>query len=594
MLPLDPGHGLNAALPDTEGPTTPISTLGLIRWVLWRQRVRVAVGALAGIAWMGALALIPVALGGAVGGAVDGGSDRDVLFWCGVLGAVIALEAGAGVIRHRSATLLYHRTEWLVERLLLRRVLDRRGGVNADAGAVLAHAQVDARAVGAVADLMCRGSGAVVTFTAVGIGMLLTSPLLGAVVLIGLPAALLALVPLWRPYDRRASEQQARLSAATSTAADILHGMRVVRGLGGETVVRDWFVADSAEVRRSALSLARVGAAWDALSAVIPGLFLAVVLALGGRLALDGDLGAGKLVAFTGLAVFLAIPLATLAEVGDVWASGIAGARRLTATLNAPYAVEDPADPVAPDLAPAPAPELVLDAVVHPGLAGLSLTVGAGELVGLATADPAVTAAVCDVLARRVDPTGGQIRLGGRPLARLPLVEARSAVVVESGHAPWVAEASLAANIALRDPDLPADRTAAALRAAAGDDLLARPEGLGTAVGEGGLMLSGGQRQRVAAARALAGDAPVLVLEDPTSALDTLTEAVFAERLAALRAGRTTLILTVSPTLLGRCERVVLVEAGAVVTDGTHADLLLTEPRYAALFTDLPDAPGQA
>ena len=589
MLPLDPGHGLNAALPDTEGPTAPITTLGLIRWVLWRQRIRVAVGALAGIAWMGALALIPVALGGAVGGAVDGGSGRDVLFWCGVLAAVVALEAGAGVIRHRSATLLYHRTEWLVERLLLRRVLDRRGGVDADAGAVLAHAQVDARAVGAVADLMCRGSGAVVTFTAVGIGMLLTSPLLGAVVLVGLPTALLALVPLWRPYDRRASDQQARLSAATSTAADVLSGMRVVRGLGGETVVRDWFVADSAEVRRSALSLARVGAAWDALSAVIPGLFLAIVLALGGRLALDGDLGAGKLVAFTGLAVFLAIPLATLAEVGDVWASGVAGARRLTATLNAPYAVEDPADPIAPDTAPAP--ELVLDAVEHPALSGLSFTVGPGELVGLATADPAVTAAVCDLLARRADPTQGQIRLGGRPLERHPLAAARTAVVVESGHAPWVAEASLATNIALRDPHLPAHRTAEALRAAAGDDLLARPEGLDTAVGERGLMLSGGQRQRLAAARAFAGDAPVLVLEDPTSALDTLTEVVFAERLAALRAGRTTLVLTVSPTLLGRCERVLLVEDGAVVAEGAHADLLLTEPRYAALFSDLQDAP---
>ncbi len=287
--------------------------------------------------------------------------------------------------------------------------------------------------------------------------------------------------------------------------------------------------------------------------------------------------------AFTGLAVFLAIPLATIAEVGEVWASGIAGARRLTAILNAPTAVAEPAQPLSSGAVTAP--ELVLDDVVHPALAGLSLTVRGAELVGLATADPAATGALCDLLARRTDPVSGEIRVDGRPLSRIALDAVRATVTVESGHAPWVAEASLAANVALRHPDLPEERAAHALRAAAGDDLLARPEGLATEVGERGLMLSGGQRQRVAAARALAADAPVLVLEDPTSALDTLTETVLAERLADARRGRTTLLLTVSPTLLSRCDRVLLVEAGTVVAEGTHAGLL-SDPRYAALFAD--------
>lgn len=581
----DPGDGLNARLADDEGPGTPVTTAGLIRWVLGRQRVRIAVGAVAGIAWMGGLALIPVALGGAVGGAVDGGSGRDVVLWCAVLAAVVGLEAGAGVVRHRTATLLYHRTQWLIERLMLRRVMDRRGGVEADAGAVLAHAQVDARAVGGIADLMCRGSGAIVTFTAVGIGMLITSPLLGAVVLLGLPPCLLALVPLWRPYDRRAGEQQAKLSEATATAADVILGMRVVRGLGGEAVVRQWFTTNSRDVQTSALKLARVGAAWDAVSAVIPGLFLAVVLALGGHLALDGDLGPGKLVAFTGLAVFLAIPLATFSEVGEVWASGIAGSRRLVAVLNAEPAVADPT------AAPAGlGDDLVFAGVTGHGLAGLDLTVGSGEIVGLATGDPTTSAALCDLLARRADPAGGEIRLGGHPLATLPLQVAREIVTVESGHAPWVAEATLGANVALRDPDLAAGRAEAALRAVAGDDLLARPEGLATQLGERGLTLSGGQRQRLASARALAADSPVLVLEDPTSALDTLTESVFAERITTVRRGRTTLLLTVSPTLLGRCDRVVFVQDGAVAAEGSHTELMHRHAGYAGLFAtaDIP------
>ena len=257
----DPGEGLNARLDDRDGPESPVTARTLLRWVLGRQSTRITVGALAGIAWMGSIAFLPVALGIAVDRIIDDRSAGSVVLVCALLFAVTLAQAVAGVVRHRSAMLLHNRTRWLVERLVTRRVLDPRGGIDAEAGALLSLAASDAKQVGGIADLMCRGSGAVVSFVAVGVGMLLASPLLGALVLFGLPPCLLVLVPLWRPYDRRATEQQQRLAEASAVAADITTGLRVVKGLGSEDGVRRWFAAGTAEVRSTAVALALGSAA---------------------------------------------------------------------------------------------------------------------------------------------------------------------------------------------------------------------------------------------------------------------------------------------------------------------------------------------
>jgi hypothetical protein len=173
--------------------------------------------------------------------------------------------------------------------------------------------------------------------------MVTTSPLLGAIVLVGLPPCMLVVAPLWRPYERRATRQQERLAEASGVAADTVSGPRVVKGLGGEPAARAWFAEGTAGIRHSAVAVARLGAAWEALSALVPGVFLAAVVWAGGRLALDGTLSPGELVAFAGLAMFLAIPLATFAEVGD--------ARRLVGGLE-------------------------LCSVTHGALAGLDLDLG--------------------------------------------------------------------------------------------------------------------------------------------------------------------------------------------------------------------------
>ena len=411
----DPGIGIGGELPDDEGPEAPITAGSLVRWVIRRQRWPIVAGALAGIAWMGSIAILPVALGFSIDRIVDDRSVGSITLVCVLLFVVTMAQAVAGVIRHRCALLLYTRTRWLVERLITRRVLDPRGGVDVEPGALLSLAASDAQRVGGIADLMCRGSGAIVSFFAVGAGMLAASPILGGLVLVGLPPCLLVLVPLWRPYDRRATEQQQRLADASAVAADITTGLRVVKGLGSEDGVRRWFAEGTAQVRTSAVALARLDSAWKALAAVIPALFLALTIWVGGRLALDGTLSAGALVTFTGLALFLTIPLQTFAEVGDVWATGLASARRIAIALATPPSVDD-------DRLQTPATATArFESISHGPLSEFALDVSDGEILGVVAEDPEVAVAIADLLVRRADPERGRVIVGGVDARELSL-----------------------------------------------------------------------------------------------------------------------------------------------------------------------------
>jgi putative ABC transport system ATP-binding protein len=435
------------------------------------------------------------------------------------------------------------------------RVLHPGGGAPGRCGELVGLAGSDADRAGLVCAAIVSAVAALAALAGGAVVLLGASVLLGLVVLGGVPLVLLASRLLARPLVGRAEAEQEALAAATGVATDLVTGLRVLKGVGAEAAAAEGYRRASRRALRARLAAVRREGGYTAATGVITGVFVVVVAWVGGRLALDGAISVGELVAGVGLAQFLSGPLERLTQVGPLLAGARGSAGRVAALLDAPPAVRGgagrlPADP--------------------PG----ALTVGdvavaAGEHVGVVAPTPADADALLAVLARDAD---GPVALDGTDLAGIDLDDVRRAVLV-ARHDATLFEGTVAGTTGT-DP--------AVLAAAGVDDVLdTLPGGLDAELGERGRTLSGGQRQRLLLARALAADPPVLVLHDPTTAVDAATEHRVAAGVAGLRAGRTTVLVTSSPALLARCGRVLLVADGAVVAAGTH-DELVADPRYRA------------
>ena len=260
----------------------------------------------------------------------------------------------------------------------------------------------------------------------------------------------------------------------------------------------------------------------------LTGAFMAVIALVGGRLAASGEIGVGQLVAAVGLAKLMIATLLARADVAAIFARARASARRISAFLSTPPAVTDAPNGRNPQ--PSRLGETIaLRDVSHNGrLRGLDLDVRAGEILGVAAADGGDADALVGLLAREADPDGGTLTLEGAPFDSVGLDELRGAVLV-APHDAALFSGTLAENV---HPD--PKRLASALATAGAEEMAdALPDGPDAILGEGGRTLSGGQRQRVALARALAAGARVLVLHDPTTAVDALTEHRIASRLRA-------------------------------------------------------------
>ncbi|MEO3813490.1 ABC transporter ATP-binding protein, partial [Sphaerisporangium sp. B11E5] len=226
--------------------------------------------------------------------------------------------------------------------------------------------------------------------------------------------------------------------------------------------------------------------------------------------------------------------------------------------------------------------ELRLTGVTHAGLRDLTLKVSPGEFLGIAPTDPADATTLLRCLSRETDPTTGTIELDGVPLHSLDPSALRTAVLV-AHHDAALFEDTLLANIAPPPDTTPSGSTTVeAAMAAAGADEVARTaaRGMETPLSEGGRSLSGGQRQRVALARALAAARPVLVVHDPTTAVDAVTEARIASGLRDHRRGRTTIVVTTSPALLAATDRVALLDDGRIVDTAPHTEMIRRHATY--------------
>nr|WP_203606228.1 ABC transporter ATP-binding protein [Streptomyces sp. SID11385] len=536
------------------------------------QGRRVSVAAVLGCVHQFGEAMTPVLIGVVIDQAVAGRDGGRLVLWLGVLAVVYVclswsfrLGALAG---ERAAEEAGHEVRIAV----VRRVLDARGGDERLSGELANIATEDAKRVGAITMALLNGIWALAGITVSAVALLLTSVPLGLVVLLGTPVLLWVGHVLSKPLERRSEAEQERAAGAAGVAADLVAGLRVLRGLGAQGAAVERYRRTSRTSLAATLRAARAESWQSGLVLALTGCFLALIAWVGGRLALEGSLTLGQLVSAVGLALFLVGPLETFAYVNAELAQGRASAARVAKVLGAGPAVAGGEEPVPASWEGG----LRLRGVRLRGLDGVDLHVRAGELTGVAVSDPALADALLDCLGREADPEAGTVELDGVPLTRIDPAELRRAVLV-ARHDAALFEGSLAENVGAGG-----EAEAGAAMAAADADEVARalPYGSGTDVGEGGRSLSGGQRQRVLLARALHTGPRVLVVHDPTTAVDAATEARIARGLGEFRRGRTTVVVSNSPALLAVTDRVVFLDGGRVGAEGTHEELARTHETY--------------
>ncbi|MFI6268768.1 ABC transporter ATP-binding protein [Micromonospora zamorensis] len=561
-------------------------------WLVRRQPWRVLRGSLFGTAWMMGLSARPYLIARAVDDGLRARDMRALALW---VAAIVVAGLGLsylGIMRHRTMTFIREDAKARSAEVLLRH-LSRIGAVlprRVAAGEVSTIGGSDIDWTAQVLTLTGPGVGAVVAYGVIAVVLWSISPMLALCVLVGVPVVGLVVGPLLRRLERAESVYRKQQGTLTARSGDIVAGLRVLAGVGGRDLFARRYAARSQELRAEGYRVGAVNSWIDAATVAIPGLFLAAVVWLTARMAVTGEVTIGELVAVYGYVATLIVPVWFLLEGSQQLIRGRVAARRITDLLNVTSDdVGGPGrrwsgsvpDPRRPGALAAPAGP----ADLHDPLTGL--TVRAGWLTGVAADDPAEGLALADRLGRYVV---SDTTWGGVPLTGVALDEVRSRIMV-ADHDSYLFAGTLRDILRpLADDD--DHRIGAALRAASAEDVVdALPAGLDTPIDARARTLSGGQRQRVRLARALLAEPEVLILVDPTSAVDAHTEARIAERLRAARAGRTTVVIATSPLLLGRTDLVAHLRGGRITATGSHTDLLDSDAGYRHLVARGSDDP---
>jgi ABC-type multidrug transport system fused ATPase/permease subunit len=552
------------------------------RFLRWLFRNQLG-GQLKSLAW-GLLHFVsvsaqPFCVGFAVQAVVDRSGTRLAL--AGGLMALFGAGTAIGdTFLHRAAV-----TNWITAAARVQQLLARKASQlgaaltrRVAAGEVVAVSTGDVEKIGWFVEALSRFTAAALTVVVVCVGLVVYQPALGVVVAVGLPLMAVAVLPLLPRATRRADVQREKAGRATELASDTVAGLRVLRGIGGEELFLDRYRRASQDVRHAAVRSARMWSLISAIQVLLPGLLLIAVVWYGVHLAREGRISVGELVTVYSSVMVLTYPLRHFEEIAMAYSFSRPSAKRAARVLSLERATDTDGSRAA-DL---PAGDLYDPAT--------GLLAPSGRLTAVVCGDPDAAGRLAERLGGHPAEADASVLLGGVPLDELPLDSARTAVLVQDKD-PVLLSGTLRELL-----DVPASGdvdAAEALAAAQCQDVLeALAQGsldaedpMDARITERGRSLSGGQRQRLALARSLVTDPEVLVLDEPTSAVDSHTEARIADGVQRLRSGRTTVVFTSSPLLLDRADRVVLVHEGEATAVGVHRDLLHTEPRYRAVVT---------
>jgi ABC-type multidrug transport system fused ATPase/permease subunit len=537
-------------------------------WIGQKQRKIVLTGTFFGIINLLCVALMPGVLGRGIQAIAD---EQQAALQTAVFSALGlgVIQAATGILRHRRAVGSWISAATRLQQLVARKAVDLGADLPrlVSTGEVSAINSNDVERVARVYDLIPRLSGAIVSFLVVSLLLINSSPTLGLMVIIGVPLLGLAIGPIIKPLQSRESAQREKLSESSGLAADTVAGLRILRGIGGEETFLKRFRIASQNVRAAAVRTAKMRALLDGLQVILPGTLVVGVIWVGGNLVSQGELQVGELLAFYGYSAFLMIPLQILTESAQRLTSGAVATRRVMKLLKVEKLqslgeLDFPHD----------------FSQLQDSQSGLIVPKGKFFCV---VCDNSLTA---DEL---VDRLGGyldaqEVLIDQNPLALIKRDQLRKHIYAQEKE-PAILSGTIASLFKVANSNRISMEQA--IDSASALDILDSLEGDGYSaeVVERGRTLSGGQRQRLALARTLFVDAQILILDDPTSAVDAHTEARIAARLKKIRDSKTTVIFTTSPLLLDHSDQVALVLDGVVAETGNHFELLKNNATYRRL-----------
>ena len=558
----------------------------------------------AGAVWslvLAALAMVAtVAIPWLTGRAIDGldaGDDAALKRYAALIALAAVLRLGLSAARRLVAGRVSLAIEFDLRNLMYRHLqsLELAFFDGQQTGQLMSRATVDLQSV-----RFFLGYGLIfitqsaLTILLAAVAMLALQPGLAALALLPVPFVVLVAARYSRRSRPVLQEVQQRIAELTADVEENISGVRVVKAFAAEPRQLARFEGSVGRVFGESMHATRLRAFYNPFIGFLPSIGLAVILLIGGRRVVSGDLSLGD---FTAFYTYLLMLIGPMRQLGVA----LSLAQRATASGERLYQILDRA----PELtAPAGAPPLPdgrgrveLDGVTfqyasanRPALEDVDLAVEAGTTVALVGATGSGKTTLVQLLARLYDVGAGSVRIDGADVREVDLPSLRSAISVVDDD-PFLFSATVHENIAYGRPEATrAEVERAAERAQAAGFVAELPQGFDTRIGERGMTLSGGQRQRIAIARALLSDPRILILDDATSSVDASTEQAIKAALREVMAGRTTFVIAHRLSTIALADDIVVLERGRIAARGTHAELLDASPLYAEIAAKgLPD-----